>query len=211
MNWTCDQTEERLSDHLDGLLAASERSGFDAHLAGCPRCRTMVAQVSGVLRQVHRLEPLPEPPGLFRKILEQTLGPRKPKKAWLGWLQPVLQPRMAMGFATVVLFGVITLQGLGLQLTQLSWSDLHPGKLYREANRRVHLLYARGEKFVNDLRVVYEIQTRLRSEPEQQPQQKPPTNPQDKPNRESNRLNEPNCRMCVLATGLGGFPSRSVQ
>jgi hypothetical protein len=51
----------------------------------------------------------------------------------------------------------------------------------RTANRQAHLTYARGAKFVNDLRVVYEIQSRLGSQPEPQSAPQPPTqNPQDK-------------------------------
>jgi anti-sigma factor RsiW len=216
MNWTCEQTEERLSEHLDGLLGAAERSALEGHLEGCVRCRKLVAQVSGALAQVHRLEMVAEPSGLANRIIEQTLGPRAPKKSWFGWVQPMLQPRMALGFATVVLFGVVSLQAMGVEFSKFQLSDLSPKKLYYEGNRKVHLIYARGERFVNDLRVVYEIQSRLRPETEQQPSQPPPqqppqNKPQDKPNRESNRLNEPACRLCMLTSGLVGVPARSLR
>jgi anti-sigma factor RsiW len=215
MNWNCQQIEERLSEHLDGLLDATERAAFESHVAECAQCHALVTQVSGALAQVHRLEMVEEPLGLTTAILDQTLGPRAPKKSWrggLGWLQPVWQPRMAMGFATVVLFGVVTLQTMGVQVNEIKLSDLHPVKLYQESTRRAHLMYARGEKFVSDLRVVYEIQSRLRPAQEEPPppqQPAPKANPQDKPNRESNRLNDPECRLCVVTTGLGSVPGRS--
>jgi hypothetical protein len=217
MNWKCEQIEERLSEHLDGLLDATERAAFESHVAGCAQCRTLVSQVSGALAQVHRLEMLEEPLRLAPAILDLTLGPRAPKKSlrgWLAWLQPVWQPRMAMGFATVVMFGWVSLYTMGVQVNKISLSDLHPVKLYHESSRQVHLIYARGEKFVNDLRVVYEIQSRLRPAQEEQPapkQQPPKANPQDKPNRESNRLNDTGCRLCVLTSSLGGVPGRSLQ
>ena len=217
MNWKCEQVEERLSEHLDGLLDATERAAFESHVAGCARCRALVAQVSGALAQVHGLEMLEEPLHLAPAILDLTLGPRAPKRSWrgwLGWLQPVWQPRMAMGFATVVLFGWVSLQSMGVQVNRLTWSDLHPVKLYQESSRQAHLIYARGEKFVNDLRVVYEIQSRLRPAQEEPPAPQKPapqTNPQDKPNRESNRLNDPACRLCVLTTSLSGVPGRSLR
>jgi anti-sigma factor RsiW len=216
MIWTCQQTEERLSEHLDGLLAGAERAAFDSHVSGCAQCRALVARVSGVLEQVHRLEMVEEPLGLATAILDNTLGPRSPRKelpGWLAWLQPVWQPRLAMGFATVVLFGAVSLQTMGVQVTQIG---LHPVELFNETTRRAHLLYARGEKFVSDLRVVYEIQSRLRpaqeeapAPPKQQQQQPPKANPQDKPNRESNRLNDPECRLCVATVSLSGVPGRS--
>lgn len=216
MNWKCEQIEERLSEHLDGLLDAAERAAFESHVAGCAQCRTLVAQVSGALEQVHRLEMVEEPPRLATAILDQTLGPRAPKKSWkaFGWLQPLWQPRMAMGFATVALFGVVTLQAMGVQVSEIGWGDLHPVKLYHESSRRAHLIYARGEKFVSDLRVVYEIQSRLRPAQEEPPppqQPAPKANPQDKPNRESNRLNDPACPLCVMTTGLGSVPGRSLR
>jgi hypothetical protein len=55
----------------------------------------------------------------------------------------------------------------------------------RTANRQAHLTFAKSAKFVNDLRVVYEIQTRL--QPESEPSQTParqenqsPSKPQEK-------------------------------
>lgn len=177
MSWNCEQIEERLSEQLDGLLEAAERAAFESHVAGCAQCRALLTQVSGALEQVHQLEMVEEPPRLATAILDRTLGPREPRKSWrgwLGWLQPVWQPRMAMGLATVALFGVVTLQAMGVQVSEISWGDLHPVQLYRESSRRAHLIYARGEKFVSDLRVVYEIQSRLRPAQEEPP---PPQQP----------------------------------
>ena len=216
MIWKCEQIEERLSEHLDGLLDAPERAAFESHVAGCAQCCALVAQVSGALAQVHRLEMVEEPLGLATTILDQTLGPRAPKKSWkvFGWLQPVLQPRMAMGFATVVLFGWVSLQAMGVQPNEIKWSDLHPVKLYHASTRQAHLIYARGEKFVSDLRVVYEIQSRLRPAQEEPPapqKQPPKANPPDKPSRESNWLNDPACRLCVVTTGLASVPGRSMR
>jgi hypothetical protein len=59
--------------------------------------------------------------------------------------------------------------------------------LARAANRQAHLVYAHGAKFVNDLRLVYEIQSRF-SAPEAagsgeaNPAPQPPLDPQPKTN-----------------------------
>jgi len=50
---------------------------------------------------------------------------------------------------------------------------LSPANIFRTANRQVHLTYARSAKFVNDLRVVYEIQSRLQPGPEPSPNSAP--------------------------------------
>lgn len=214
MTWTCEIVEERLSEHLDGMLSAEEERSLAAHIERCTRCSALVTQVSGMLTSVHRLWPLQEPADLVPKILDQTLGPRraKPQKwaGWLGWLRPVLQPRLAMGFATAGLALFFTLQAAGVSL---EWKDLTPKNLFFQTNRHAHLLYARGAKFVNDLRVVYEIQSRLQSASEKERETEPKQNEkrEQKRTRDTNQLNQRTCELCVLTTGLGGLPGRSMR
>jgi uncharacterized membrane protein len=96
-----------------------------------------------------------------------------------------------MGLATVVATLVIVVYAAGLSPSKLKKMDMNPGNVLRAANRQVHLTYARSAKFVNDLRVVYEIQSRLQPESEPQPSappapapehnsQPPATDPQEK-------------------------------
>jgi hypothetical protein len=66
-----------------------------------------------------------------------------------------------MGIATVAVTIVILAHAAAPQLSQLTPADLNPVNLVRAGNRQAHLTYARGEKFVNDLRVVYEIRAML--------------------------------------------------
>ncbi|MGB9466199.1 MAG: hypothetical protein WBR10_13905, partial [Candidatus Acidiferrum sp.] len=49
----------------------------------------------------------------------------------------------------------------GFSLRKPKLADLSPVNVYRNADRQAHLVYARSTKFVSDLRVVYEIQSRL--------------------------------------------------
>ncbi|MGC1633817.1 MAG: zf-HC2 domain-containing protein [Candidatus Acidiferrales bacterium] len=195
MDWNCVLTEERLSDHLDGLLSPAEAAAFSAHVAGCEQCGKLVAQVGGLVNSMQRLEPLEAPPQLVTKILDATLGPRTQKQSWGRWFTwiPVLwQPRFTMGVATVVATLLIVVYTSGFSPTKLKKMDLNPASMFRAANRQAHLTYARSAKFVNDLRVVYEIQSRLQPESEQEPsatpapapeqnkQQQPSTDPQEK-------------------------------
>jgi anti-sigma factor RsiW len=219
MNWTCEQLEERLSDYLDGLLKAEELKGFSGHLAGCDRCAALVAQVSGMVARVHAMEAVEPPPQLAHNILEQTLGPRRPKAAatnWMDWVRAVLQPRFAMGLVTVVLSIFVASQALGIEWGKVEMSDLAPANLYRSANSRAHLLYGRSVKFVNDLRVVYEIQTRLEPQPEAQPQPQPraPGTTESKPDprreRDLNRADELK-KMPILLASIIGTPGRSIR
>jgi hypothetical protein len=185
MSWTCTQTEEQLSNFLDGLLPPELQSEFSGHAASCVRCAMLVAEVGGVVRRVRALEPLEEPPQLVSRILDQTLGPRKPRRgwfAWLGWVPLLWQPQFAMGIVSVAATFLIVFHTFAATPGKLRRGDLSPSNLYQAANRHAHLVYARGVKFVNDLRVVYEIQSRLRPEsaPGPAPETEPPPPPSDR-------------------------------
>jgi len=188
MDWNCTLSEERLSDHLDGQLSPVESAAFLAHVSGCADCTRLVAQVQGLVGQLHKLELVEAPPKLANNIIRATLGSRWER--WFSWAPVLWQPRFAMGALTVAASVVIVFHSAGLTPAKLKKVDLNPMNLYRAANRQAHLTYARGARFVNDLRVVYEIQSRLQPEPEpnaapsapepQQPSQPPSTNPQQK-------------------------------
>jgi hypothetical protein len=181
MNWDCTNSEERLSDYLDGQLTSQEAAAFSMHAASCAQCSVLLAQVGALVSQMHQLEAVEEPPDLVQKILDATLGPRTQKQGWKRWFSwaPVLwQPRFAIGALTVAASFVLVFHTAGVTPAKLKKADLSPTSLFRSANRQVHLTYARGAKFVNDLRVVYEIQSRL------QPEQEPVTSPASAPSQD---------------------------
>jgi hypothetical protein len=185
MDWNCTLTEERLSDYLEGKLSPAEAAAFSAHMSSCANCTETVAQVSSFVNQMHKLEMVGEPPQLIAKILDATLGPRTQKESWrqwFGWISVVWQPRFAMGLAAAVASVVIVSYAAGLTPAKLKKADLSPSNVLRSANRQAHLTYARGAKFVNDLRVVYEIQSKLQPEPETMPVSDPAPAPQEEHN-----------------------------
>jgi hypothetical protein len=190
MDWNCTLTEERLSDFLEGTLLNEEVTAFSAHSAGCANCTKLVAQVSELVSRMQQAAPVEAPPLLAGKILEATLGPRKRdsvSSGSFGWLPTIWQPRFAMGIVTVAASFVIVFHAAS---SSASRTSLNPMNLVRDANRQVHLTYARGAKFVNDLRVVYEIQSRLSSQPESmsEPISVPTTKP---PSEQQQPSNEP--------------------
>src|SRR5256885_17244661 len=74
MNWTCEQTEARLSDYLDGLFQPAEQTAFNHHVNTCERCAPLVAAVARTLGSLYALEPVEAPAELERAILTATLG-----------------------------------------------------------------------------------------------------------------------------------------
>jgi putative zinc finger protein len=180
MDWNCAITEERLSDVLDGTLATSDLAAFSAHAAGCSRCAQLVAQVGGVMQRVRQLPQIDDPPFLASKIIAATRGPsarERSAKGWLAWLPAIWPARVAMGAITVAASFLIVFHAVGALPPRKMALD--PASLYHEANRHVHLTYARGVRFVNDMRVVYVIQSRLFSEP--QPVSEPAPAPASQP------------------------------
>jgi len=175
MEWNCTLTEDRLSDYLDGTLSDAEAAAFAAHVASCAKCEKLVTGVSGLVGRMQKLEPLAAPPMLVSRIIDATSGPRKQTAGWknvLAWRPAVLQPRFVMGLVTVAATILILLYTAGVSPAHLKHADLSPATMMRSANRQAHLTFAKSAKFVNDLRVVYEIQTRL--QPESEPSQTPP-------------------------------------
>jgi anti-sigma factor RsiW len=169
MNWTCEETESRLSDYLDGLLQPSERAALDAHVASCERCAPLIASVAELVNDLHGMEELATPPRLVYAILDKTLGPRDTAVAapgFFGWLRGIGMPRFAYGALSLSATFLVLASTSGFSWRHPKLADLQPVSIARNADRQVHLVYARSAKFVSDLRVVYEIQTRLRQDNE---------------------------------------------
>jgi anti-sigma factor RsiW len=220
MNWTCEQTEARLVDYLDGLLASAERAAMDAHLATkCDRCTPLLASVSELVTNLHGIEQIEEPPRLVYAILDKTLGPRDavaPAPGFFSWWRGIGLPRLA--------YGAVSLSATFIMLASVSgtfsWrhpkmADLAPANIARGADRQAHLVFARSSKFVSDLRVVYEIQTRLRQDNNEvpsnsedtlpaTPKQAPGSSDGSKPAtpNQQNRANSVNHNFQVLATTI---------
>jgi anti-sigma factor RsiW len=227
MNWTCEQTELRLSDYLDGLLNQADQSAFDAHVNGCERCTPLVSGVSHLLTNLHGMEELETPPRLVYSILDKTLGPRDSVSGWravLAWVRLIASPRFAYGAVSVTATLMVLLTASGFSWRKPKMADLSPVNVYRNADRQVHLVFARGSKFVSDLRVVYEIQSRLHQENEipTTPEGTLPQSPADKlpgrtdgtwPSspRQQNRANGMGHELEVLAAELPILAPRKMQ
>ncbi len=158
------ELENLASEYLEGQLDPARRLELEAHLASCPACGQMVADVRHVMEYCRSAEE-PEPaPWLVPKILLATIGERQPTllERLAAFARPAFQPRIAYGIAMAVFSFSIIINAAGINLRQFTLADLNPRTWVYRADRTGHLLYARAEKFYYDLRVVYEIESRLR-------------------------------------------------
>lgn len=165
MTFQCADFEDRLTDFLEGTLARADEEAATAHLETCGNCRALVEDVRATLSLCQQAEQLEPPAKLAERILEQTVGKPRPL-AWLeqarAWMRPIMEPRFALSFAMALFSVSLVINALGIPLRDVRLTDLNPANIVRRIDSSAHLTYARGVKFVNDLRVVYEIQSRLR-------------------------------------------------
>jgi anti-sigma factor RsiW len=190
MNWTCEQTEGRLSDYLDGLLQPAEQSAFNFHVNTCEKCAPLVAGVARTLGSLYALEPVEPPAELENAILTATLG----APSWRNlrrWLKSLQSPRFAYSLASVAATFIVILTASGFSFRKPKLADLAPATIYRKTNSKVHVVYAQSVKFVSDLRVVYEIQTRL-NENGQNPATREQAVPQNSPDKQPGRTDNTN-------------------
>ena len=218
MIWTCEQTELHLTDYLDGLLSAEEQRAFDLHVNSCERCAPLVASVSRAVANLRSLPELEAPPRLVYNILDATLGPRETVTGWaavLAWLRGIASPKFAYGSLSFAATFMMIVTASGFNWKKPKMADLTPAAIYRNTSGQVQRAYGRGAKYVSDLRVVYEIQSRLRQDnelptsnegtvPEKNQQKQPGSSDGTNPAapRQQNRANENNSQIQMLAEEL---------
>ena len=227
LNWTHEEIEARLTDYLEGLLQPEEQRAFDAHISSCAQCGPLLGNVSHLLTDLHSMDEIEPPPRLIYAILDKTLGPRETVTGWraaFAWLRALANPRVGYGFASVAATFLIVVSSSGFSWRKPRLADLKPATIYRRADQQVHLVYARGTKFVSDLRVVYEIQSRLSQDEQQIPAQdrsRPQPAPKGDPGstdgtnptspKQQNRANGIERNLQMLAADLPLFVERRIR
>lgn len=175
---SCADIEVVLADYLDRTLPTGQHAAVEQHLQQCAGCREFAADIAGAMTLMERSAEVEAPPELVNKLLfEVTNGSSRAvvKPSWpvrvLGklfgrWLEPVLQPRFAMGMAMTVL-------SLGMLLRldsvrQMRPSQLSPVELWLTAEDKVNGWWDDAVKYYDSLRVVFEIEAMYREWADQQ-------------------------------------------
>ena len=78
----CDRYFELLSARLDGALTQSEERELEEHMANCPECRTVGAQLAALQAGFAGLEEISAPEGFTQGVMDriqkQKVIPWKP-------------------------------------------------------------------------------------------------------------------------------------
>jgi predicted anti-sigma-YlaC factor YlaD len=171
----CADVEILLADYVDSTLAADQKSALESHLSTCSDCKELAQDIAGAVAFMEKASEVTAPPELVTRILfEITSGPSHlvVKPSWfrrifgnrLGgkYLEPILQPRYAMGMAMTLLSFAMLARFTGIEFKHLSPADLDPVKIWTAAEDRVSRTWQRGVKYYDSLRLVYEIESRVK-------------------------------------------------
>jgi len=194
----CVEVEALLADAIDGTLHGAPLAAFEAHRDSCPACRDMVEEASRGMHWLKGLDEVEPPRHLVHNILAQTIGqvpePR-PVLAPAGesWLQqlkgklspvfaPVVTPRFAMSFGMAFFSITMLLSIAGFHVADLRHVDLSA----KGITKAYYTTQTRVVRYYENIRLVYEIETRVRdlrrvaTPQSEQEQQTAPQNTQPK-------------------------------
>ena len=163
----CVDIEALLCDYVDGLLGEAGRDQVDAHVRGCAACAELLADSQAAVAFMESVREPEPPPELITRILyrtqvEKPAAPERQPRGWFSRLfQPILQPRFAMGMAMTILSFSMIGRMAGIPQRPLRAADLEPAAIWTAIDTRAHRAYDRVVKYVDNLRLVYEIQNRL--------------------------------------------------
>jgi Putative zinc-finger len=203
----CGEFDALLNDALDGTLTGSKLESFQAHARACAVCGPLLAEVDAGRRWMKSLAEAEPPANLVHNILVATTGYESKRRAvraqsessWLdkvtGWLRPVFapvlavsrQPRFAMSFGMAFFSLSISLSLAGVKVSDVRHVDLRPSAIkrtYYETSGRV-------VKYYENIRFVYEIESRMRELKRVAAPAEPSPKEQNKEQKNNNTSGEP--------------------
>jgi hypothetical protein len=177
----CGHWETLLADALDGLLRPEDEATFSSHMATCPACTALFEEARRGREWLGFLAAEPEVPAdLLDKILATT-GPGQVAGYGLvsgGDVLPMPQPWQRPGFmarvrrfaeprlmmtAAMAFFSIaLTLNLTGVRLSDLRAADFRPSAIRSFMERRLTMASTPIIRYYDHLRLVYEVQARMR-------------------------------------------------
>jgi putative zinc finger protein len=167
----CAEFEILLADYLDGTLALETRGSVEEHVVACAGCRQFMSDAAAGLEFASGAPAVEPPPELITRIafLAPVGRTRHPLDAQgffsrmaSKWFQPLLQPKFAMGMAmTIVSFAMLE-RCTGVRVQHIQAADLSPVRIVDNLQDKAMRLKDRAVKNYENIRLVYEVERRLR-------------------------------------------------
>jgi hypothetical protein len=173
----CEEWELLLADSLDGRLGPGDAAAFTAHSEACPACADLLAHVRQGREWLGYLHAEPDVPAdLVSRILDQTVGAGAvpvPLVAGAGqgsgavaaavpWRRNFHEMRLLMTVAMAFFSIALTLNLAGVKLSNLRMADLRPSTIGGALSRQFYGAQGSVVKFYNNLRFVYQLESRMR-------------------------------------------------
>jgi hypothetical protein len=200
----CAEFDALLSQAIDGTLVGQKLAWFQEHRRQCQVCGPLAEEVEAGRRWLKSLEELEPPRELVARILVRTSGfgvapsgARSAAASWAGRIRqwagtisaPVAgvarQPRFAMSFAMAFFALSISLSLAGVRLGDLRHLDLRPSAI----RRTYYETAGRAVKYYDNIRFVYEIQSRVRQFREATAPPAPPADERKKDQKDGTKNN----------------------
>jgi hypothetical protein len=174
----CTEFDALLNDALDAVLTGPKLENFEAHARVCAVCGPLFAEADAGRRWLKSLAEIEPPTHLVHNILVATTGYEskrvdvrtKSEGSWadslFGWLRPVFapvvavgrQPRFAMSFGMAFFSLSVSLSLAGVKVSDVKRVDLRPSAI----KRAYYETTGRAVKYYENIRFVYEIESRVR-------------------------------------------------
>jgi len=205
----CAEFDALLSQAIDGTLAGERLATFEAHGRDCKLCGPLLLEADAGrtwLKSTVEVEP---PEDLVTNILLRTSGvltrQRAGQRVTTSWMDrvgelasaifsPIVavarQPRFAMSFGMAFFTLSVTLSLAGVKLSDLRHLDLRPSAV----RRNYYETQGRVVKYYENIRFVYEIESRVRqfkqaATPAEQPREQPQNDNNDRKDKEKDKNN----------------------
>ncbi len=169
----CARFDAGVLDALDGKLSGTALARFRAHAAACAQCGPSFAEIEQGLAALRSLEEVEAPASLVHNVLARTTFAAQPRprsaapegaRWWVRWREggrrPLAQPRFAMSLG-MAFFSITLLLNVG-GVKAKDFHLLRPSTLRATATVKFYETEAHVVKYYENLRVVYEFESRYR-------------------------------------------------
>jgi hypothetical protein len=205
----CAEFDALLSQAIDGTLAGERLATFEAHGRDCNLCGPLLQEADAGRTWLKSMAEVEPPEDLVTNILLRTSGvltrQRAGQRVTTSWMDrigelasaifsPVVavarQPRFAMSFGMAFFTLSVTLSLAGVKLSDLRHLDLRPSAV----RRNYYETQGRVVKYYENIRFVYEIESRVRqfkqaATPAEQPREQPQNDNNDRKDKEKDKNN----------------------
>ena len=165
MKVECLEIENILGLYVEGGLAESQSAIVRAHLSTCEACALLVLEMEFTISLCKEFPELEPPPRLIEKVLQETVGLHQ-SLSWREYLRELFRPvyaspRFATGACLAAISFSIVMNALGVNLGEVRWSQITPRNVVDGLNRTVNVAYDNSMRRLNDLKILYQLQSKI--------------------------------------------------